>query len=77
MTAHKTIDAQGLSCPLPLLKAKQGLHQLNSGETLLVLATDAGSVRDFHAFIELSEHNMVEFRDNGSHYRYLIQKGSL
>lgn len=75
MIIAKTVDAKDLSCPLPLLKAKQGLHQINSGELLLVLATDAGSVRDFHAFVELSEHHLVEFLDENTHYRYVIEKG--
>lgn len=74
MTITKTIDARELSCPLPLLKAKQGLHQIDHGQCLLVLATDAGSVRDFHAFIELSSHTMVEFTEEQTHYRYVIEK---
>lgn len=75
MTIKQTIDARGLSCPLPLLKAKQGLHAIEVGESLEVLATDAGSVRDFHAFIELSAHQMVEFKETDNHYRYVIAKG--
>jgi len=72
----KTIDATGLSCPLPLLKAKQGLHQIDVGEQIEVLATDAGSVRDFHTFIELSEHYLVAFEEADKHYRYVIEKGA-
>ncbi|MFT5720330.1 MAG: tRNA 2-thiouridine synthesizing protein A [Motiliproteus sp.] len=48
------VDARGLSCPLPLLKAKQALNRLQPGEVLQVLATDAGSVRDFKAFTDQS-----------------------
>jgi len=72
MIIAKTIDAKGLSCPL--LKAKQGLHQIQMGECVEVLATDAGSVRDFHAFVELTAHSMVEFLEYEDHYRYVIQK---
>lgn len=75
MMTMKTIDATGLACPLPLLKAKQGLHQIDSGERLLVIATDAGSVRDFHAFIDLTDHQLIEFEETAIDYRYLIQKG--
>ena len=75
MSIKQTIDARGLSCPLPLLKAKQGLHAIDTGEYLEVLATDAGSVRDFHAFIDLSQHHMVEFKELDDHYRYVIAKG--
>ena len=74
MIIAKTIDAKGLSCPLPLLKAKQGLHQIDAGECVEVLATDAGSVRDFHAFVALTAHVMVEFLEHQDHYRYVIQK---
>lgn len=74
MSIAKIIDARGLVCPLPLLKAKQGLHQIAAGERLMALATDAGSVRDFHAFVSLSEHRMIEFSDNKTHYHYVIEK---
>jgi tRNA 2-thiouridine synthesizing protein A len=73
-TMTSTVDARGLPCPLPLLKAKQALHQIEAGQCVLVLATDAGSVRDFHAFIELSAHSMVEFNEEDTHYRYVIKK---
>jgi tRNA 2-thiouridine synthesizing protein A len=75
MKITQIIDAQGLTCPLPLLKAKQGLHQIALGQCVLVMATDAGSVRDFHAFTELSAHKMIEFVDEQTHYRYVIEKG--
>ena len=74
MKIVKTINAKGLSCPLPLLKAKQGLHQITVGECVEVLATDTGSVRDFHAFVDLTAHHMVEFFEGNDHYRYVIQK---
>ena len=75
MKIVKMVDAKGLICPLPLLKAKQALHQITTGEQLLVLTTDAGSVKDFHAFIRLSENRMIEFLDKNTHYHYVIEKG--
>ncbi len=48
------LDASGLSCPMPLLKAKLELNRLASGEILAVVATDAGSQRDFRTFAKLS-----------------------
>jgi len=74
MIIAKTIDAKGLSCPLPLLKAKQGLHQVQPGQCVEILATDTGSVRDFHAFVDLTAHQMIEFSEYDDHYRYVIQK---
>lgn len=68
------VDARGLSCPLPLLKAKKALNALASGEQLSVLATDSGSVRDFRVFCEQSGHLLVEFAEEDGVYRYLLQK---
>lgn len=53
------LDTRGLSCPLPLLKAKQALYQLQPGQVLKVLASDAGSVRDFRAYTDQSEHSLL------------------
>ncbi|MBU3069553.1 sulfurtransferase TusA family protein [Aestuariicella sp. G3-2] len=70
----KEVDARGLSCPLPLLKAKQALNQMQSGETLKVLATDVGSVRDFQTFAELSGNSLLERSEEGGCYTYILQK---
>lgn len=50
MEFHKELDARGLNCPLPILKTKKALAEMQSGEVLRVIATDPGSVRDFQAF---------------------------
>ncbi len=68
------VDARGLACPLPLLKAKQALNQLGTGEQLIVLATDEGSVRDFKTFSELSGNLLLESVQTGEYYRYVLQK---
>jgi tRNA 2-thiouridine synthesizing protein A len=68
------VDARGLACPLPLLKAKQALNQLNSGEQLRVLATDEGSVRDFKTFAELSGNVLLESTQDNAFYTYILQK---
>lgn len=68
------LDASGLNCPLPLLKAKMALNKMLSGQTLKVIATDAGSVRDFHTFARLSGHELLhELADAGT-YRYWLRK---
>ena len=69
------IDARGLACPLPLLKAKQGLHQLQVGECVRITATDRGSVRDFHSFAKLSEHSLLRFVEHADYFEYVLQKG--
>lgn len=53
------LDLKGMSCPLPLLKAKQALNKMHAGQVLRVLATDPGSVRDFASFTRISGHTLV------------------
>lgn len=60
MDIHKELDARGLTCPLPILKAKKALSDMHSGEVLKVLATDPGSVRDFQAFARQTGNDLVE-----------------
>lgn len=74
LTADLDIDASGLACPLPLLKAKQGLNQLEAGQCLRLTATDPGSVRDFHAFAELSSHELVSFAESDGQFVYVLRK---
>ncbi|MCV6613011.1 MAG: sulfurtransferase TusA family protein [Amphritea sp.] len=69
------LDARGLSCPLPLLKAKQALHKLAAGAVLKVIATDQGSVRDFKAYTDQSDHQMLQSFTEGDEYIYLIKRG--
>lgn len=69
------IDARRLACPLPLLKAKQGLNQLAPGQLLEVTATDPGSVRDFHSFVDLTTHSIIHFEEKDGVYTYVIKKG--
>lgn len=68
------LDACGLNCPMPLLKAKKALNELAAGELLRVVATDPGSVRDFQVFSEQSGHALLESRQEGSRYHYLLKK---
>lgn len=68
------LDAAGLQCPMPLLKAKLELNRLGSGQTLKVTATDPGSQRDFHSFARLAGHTLLrEEVDNGV-YQYWLRK---
>jgi tRNA 2-thiouridine synthesizing protein A len=68
------LDARHLRCPLPLLKAKQALNALRPGQTLRVLATDSGSVRDFHLWTEQSGHGLLSFTEAQDQYCYVLQK---
>jgi len=68
------IDASGLTCPLPLLKAKQGLKPLQSGMCLKLISTDPGSVKDFKVFAELSGNRLLDFSEDDEIYTFILQK---
>lgn len=68
------LDACGLRCPMPLLKAKRALNGLAGGERLRVVATDPGSVRDFKVFAAQSGHKLLESREKNGRYHYLLEK---
>jgi tRNA 2-thiouridine synthesizing protein A len=71
--ADKVLDAKGLNCPLPILKAKKALKDIPSGGTLEVLATDPGSVADFGAFCRTTGNQLVESTQEGNVYRFVIK----
>lgn len=68
------LDARGLACPLPLLKAKQALNKLDAGQLLRVLTTDPGSVRDFKVFALQSGTLLVEFIEHPESFEFLLKK---
>jgi tRNA 2-thiouridine synthesizing protein A len=68
------VDAQGMQCPMPLLKAKRALNEMAAGEHLRVLATDQGSVRDFQVFAQQSGHRLLESDERDGVYIYLLEK---
>ncbi len=74
MEQEELVDATGLQCPLPLLKAKQALNTLSSGQLLRVLATDSGSVKDFRTYTDISGHSLLESLQDDDVYSYLIRK---
>ncbi len=69
------LDARGLNCPLPILKAKKALKDVAAGDTLKVLSTDPGSVNDFESFCRTTGNELVESgQDEEGVYTYLIKK---
>ena len=72
--AAVTVDTRGLSCPLPVLKAKKALKELASGTLVEVLATDPGSVVDFETFCEVAGHALVEQGESDGEYRFLLRR---
>ena len=69
------IDLCGLQCPMPLLKAKLALNNMEPTQILKVVATDPGSEKDFHLFIEQSDHQILDFQKDAITYSYWIKKG--
>jgi len=74
MQADKELDARGLNCPLPILKAKKALADMHSGQTLCVISTDSGSVRDFQAFAKQTGNELLEQQSVGSDHFTLLKR---
>ena len=74
MDAHKEIDTRGLNCPLPILKAKKALSELQAGDVLKVLSTDPGSVRDFQAFARQTGNGLVEQTSAGDEFVHYLRR---
>ena len=72
--ANQLLDAKGLNCPLPILKAKKALKDVPAGGTLEVLATDPGSVADFAAFCRTTGNEPIELTQANGTYRFLIKR---
>ena len=72
--ADHTLDAKGLNCPLPILKARKALKDVPAGGTLEILATDPGSVADFEAFCRQTGNELIEHSEDDGVYRFLIKK---
>jgi tRNA 2-thiouridine synthesizing protein A len=71
---HKEVDARGLNCPLPILRAKKALADMESGQILKVLATDPGSQRDFAAFAKQTRNEIVEVSSQDKVFVFLMRR---
>ncbi len=74
MIVDAEVDARGLACPLPILRAKKALSSLGSEQLLRVLATDPGSVRDFQAFSRQTGNELVEQRQIGTVWFHVLRR---
>ncbi|CAH2803312.1 MAG: UPF0033 protein RGE_33990 [uncultured Caballeronia sp.] len=74
MEVHKEVDARGLTCPLPILRAKKALADMQSGQILKVLATDPGSQRDFAAFSKQTGNELVESTSRDKVFTFLMRR---
>ena len=74
MNTDKEIDTSGLNCPLPILKAKKALTELQSGQTLKVISTDPGSWRDFEAFARQTGNELVSQEKTEANFVYVLKR---
>ena len=70
----KELDASGLNCPLPILRAKKSLNGMDAGQVLHIIATDPGSVKDFEAFARQTGNELIESKEEGGKFHFLIKK---
>jgi len=70
----KDLDTTGLNCPMPILRAKKALKELQSGDILRVTATDPGSVKDFEAFAKQTGNDLLESTTEGETFIYRLKK---
>ena len=68
------LDATGLNCPLPILRAKKALAGMSAGQVLHIIATDPGSVKDFEAFAKQTGNELMESREDGGKFFFLMKK---
>jgi tRNA 2-thiouridine synthesizing protein A len=71
----RTLDASGLACPMPVVRTRQAMDELAPGEVLEVISTDRGSVRDLPAWAESTGNRLIEQREEGDRFIFLIEKG--
>ncbi|QJC55619.1 Sulfur carrier protein TusA [Polaromonas vacuolata] len=74
MHIDKELDTSNLNCPLPILKAKKALAEMQSGEVLRVLSTDAGSIRDFQAFAKQTGNDLLEQKTEGASFFHVLKR---
>lgn len=74
ITPDETLDAKGLNCPLPILKAKKSLKGMENGQVLEIIATDPGSIKDFEAFCRATGNKLLSAKDDGKIYEFLIER---
>jgi tRNA 2-thiouridine synthesizing protein A len=72
--ADREVDARGLNCPLPILRAKKALSDLTSGQVLKVVSTDPGSKRDFTAFAKQTGNALVAVEEGAREWSFYLQR---
>jgi tRNA 2-thiouridine synthesizing protein A len=73
MQFDKELDARGLNCPLPILRAKKALADLQAGQVLKIVATDPGSVKDFQAFCKQTGHELLSQSEANKEFTFFMK----
>lgn len=68
------VDAKGLSCPMPIVKAKKAIDTLQSGQLMEVHTTDKGSMNDFQAWVKQSNHELIEAKEDKGVFKFIVKK---
>jgi len=74
MTFDKELDARGLNCPLPILRAKKALNDMQSGQVLKIVATDPGSVKDFQAFAKQTGNDLLSQAEAEKQFTFFLKR---
>jgi tRNA 2-thiouridine synthesizing protein A len=74
MEFNKEVDATNLNCPLPILRCKKGLSEINAAQVLKIMATDPGAVKDFQAFCKQTGHELLQLDEAEGIYTFYIKK---
>ena len=72
--ADKKLDARGLNCPLPILRAKRALNDMTSSEALYIVATDPGSAEDFEVFARQTGNELLESGEVNGEFLFVLKK---
>lgn len=74
MEANIIVDAKGLACPMPIVRAKKALDQIESGQVMQVLSTDKGSVNDFQSWVKQTNNELLEHKEEQGVYTFYVRK---
>lgn len=74
MNFDKELDARGLNCPLPILRAKKALNDMQSGQVLKIVATDPGSVKDFQAFAKQTGNDLLQQAEADKQFTFFLKR---
>lgn len=77
MNAAKVLDAKGLACPMPIVKTKKAIGEIESGQVLEVHTTDKGAVKDLAAWTESTGHELLKHEDDNGVLKFWIKKANL